>query len=325
MVIPAVAIVMPVKNEAAGLRKAVESVLEQDYPGELEVCLAIAPSNDESLAIAELLASGDQRVRVVENPEGSTPAGLNLAIRATDAPVIVRVDGHAELEDEYIANAVAILEETGAANVGGIQLPRGTTGFERAVGRAMSSRFGAGDARFHYGGPAGPVDTVYLGVFQRESLVDVGLYDESLIRNQDYELNWRLRAAGLMVWFDPRLRVGYRPRGSMGAVARQYFAYGQWKRVVLCKHRRSMKVRHMVPPATVVACVLGLGFSPLAPVTLVLPLGYLAAVLVASAVAGRSAGLRQTALLCAIYPTMHCAWTLGLLRGPARLDRGQND
>ena len=116
----------------------------------------------------------------------------------------MRVDGHAELSAGYIRRAVETLRRTGAANVGGVQRAAGTTPFERAVADAMSSRFGTGDATFHYGGTEGPTDTVYLGVFDRAAIEAVGLFDERLLRNQDYELNIRLREAGGVVWFDPR-------------------------------------------------------------------------------------------------------------------------
>lgn len=311
--LPAVAVVMPVRDEAEGLAEAVAAVLSQGYGGDIEVCLAVAPSADGTEGVAAALADEDQRVGVVDNPAGVTPAGLNAAIRATTAPVVVRVDGHSTLPAGYISAAVATLERTGAVNVGGIQRPEGTTPFEVAVGAAMASRFGAGDARFHYGGPEGPVDTVYLGVFRRDAVEAVGLFDESLVRNQDYELNWRLRRAGGVVWFDPALSVGYRPRSSLRALARQFHGYGTWKRVVGRRHPRSLRWRHLVAPATVLGVVAGLVggwfWTPL----FAMPAAYAAAVVVAAAVVGRTPG--RLARLCAVYPTMHLAWGVGFLVG----------
>ncbi len=312
------AVVLPVRNEADDLEGAVASILSQEVPdgGTLEVCLAVAPSDDDTRAVAERLAAADGRVTVVDNPDGVTPAGLNAAIGATSAPVVVRVDGHAELPPGYVVRAVATLERTDAAVVGGIQDPRGTTPFEVAVGRAMASRFGAGDARFHYGGPEGPVDTVYLGVFRREALEAVGGYDEGLVRNQDYELNHRLRMAGGEVWFDPELRVGYRPRGSLGALARQFGQYGRWKRVVLALHPRSLRWRHLVAPVAVLGVVAGLVAGAWWPPALAVPAAYGAAVVVASACAARSPGMALRLLV--VYPTMHGAWGVGFLAGPPR-------
>jgi len=315
-VVPAVAVVLAVRNEAEGLEAAVASVLAQEVPegGTMEVCLAVASSDDDTRTVADRLAANDCRVTVVDNPAGVTPAGLNAAIRATSAPVVVRVDGHAELPAGYVVQAVATLERTGAAVVGGIQDPRGTTPFEVAVGRAMASRFGAGDARFHYGGPEGPVDTVYLGVFSRNALEEVGLYDEGMVRNQDYELNHRLRRSGGEVWFDPALRVGYRPRGSVVALARQFAQYGRWKRVVLYMHPRSLRWRHLVAPVTVLGLLGGLLAGIAWPPALLVPATYMTAVAVASMVNGRSAGAALRLLV--VYPTLHLAWGLGFLAGP---------
>ena len=321
--LPAVAVVMPVRDEAGGLSGAVSAVLAQVYGGDMEVCLAVAPSGDDTAGVASALAAGDGRIRVVGNPAGVTPVGLNAAIRATTAPVVVRVDGHSTLPPGYIATAVATLERTGAVNVGGMQRPEGTTSFEVAVGLAMASRFGAGDARFHYGGAEGSVDTVYLGVFRREAIEAVGLFDESLVRNQDYELNWRLREAGGVVWFDPALSVGYRPRGSLRALARQFHGYGAWKRVVARRHPRSLRWRHMVAPVTVLGVVAGLVGGWFWPPLFTMPAAYAVAVFAAAAVAGR--GPVSALRLCAVYPTMHLSWGVGFLVGSPQVEAGSQE
>jgi len=311
-----VAVVVPVRNSEATLVDAVASVLAQKFDGTLEVCIAVGPSHDRTREVADGLVGADRRVSVVENPAGVTPAGLNAAIRATSAPVVARVDGHAVLPAGYLARAVAVLNRTGAVNVGGVQEPRGRTPFEEAVGQAMASRFGSGDARFHHGGPAGAVDTVYLGVFRRTALEAVGLFDEDLVRNQDYELNWRLREAGGTVWFDPDLRVGYRPRSTLTGLARQFFEYGRWKRLVVGRHPRSLRWRQVVPPVATLGVAVGLVAGAWWPPALVIPAGYLAAVVSASLVVGRrpAAVLR----LIAVYPTLHLSWGVGFLAGPPR-------
>lgn len=315
---------MPLRDEADGLRTAVEGVLGQGYPGEVEVVLAIGPSGDGTEALAAAIAAEDARVRVVPNPAGTTPAGLNAAIAAARGDVIARVDGHAEPLLGYLRRAVELLDETGAVNVGGVQQAEGTTPVERAVAAAMTSRFGTGDAKFHYGGEPGPTDTVYLGVFRADALHAAGGFDESLERNQDYELNVRLRAAGGTVWFDPSLRVRYRPRGSLGGLARQYFEYGRWKREVLRRHPGSLRWRQAVPPVALVGVVAGLvlGTSRRTRWGLLAPGAYAAGVLAATALAGRDLPPSERRLLLAVFATMHGAWGAGFLLGlPARTGR----
>jgi succinoglycan biosynthesis protein ExoA len=307
---------MPVRNEAGDLRRAVTAVRAQDYPGAMEICLAVAPSTDDTAAVAAALVREHDDVLVVANPAATTPAGLNKAIRATTGEVVVRVDGHAELSPGYIRRAVATLRRTRAANVGGIQRAVGTTPFEEAVADAMSSPFGTGDATFHYGGAEGPTDTVYLGVFDRAAIDRVGLFDESLVRNQDYELNIRLREAGGVVWFDPQLAATYRPRGTLRALARQYFDYGRWKRSVVRRHPRSLRWRQAVPPAVTAAVAAGAVAGFVWRKALLLPAGYTVAVAAAATVAGKSPGRRVR--LLAIFPTMHLSWGVGFLLGEPR-------
>jgi hypothetical protein len=256
---------------------------------------------------------------VVENPTGVTPAGLNAAIVATTAPVVVRLDAHAVLDGGYVDSALATLERTGAVNVGGRQDPRGVSPFEKAAGAAMSSWFGAGDARFRTGGRPGPVDTVYLGVFRRDAIEAVGLFDEGLVRNQDAELNWRLREAGGVVFFDPALAVGYRPRPTLRKLGSQYFGYGRWRRVVVGRHPRSVRWRQVLPPTALVGTVVGvLGGWLWAPL-FVLPVVYVTSVMAASMIVGGRPG--RIIRLLTVFPVMHMSWAFGFLIGsPARND-----
>lgn len=306
-------VVLPVRDEAEHLEAAVAAVLAQEYPGRVEVCLAVAPSRDGTERIARGLAARHAAVSAVDNPAGGTPSGLNVAIGATSGTVIVRVDGHAELSPGYIRRAVETMRRTGAVNVGGIQRAEGRTEFERAVAAAMTSRFGTGDATFHYGGDEGPTDTVYLGVFERAALEAAGGFDESLARNQDYELNIRLRQAGGTVWFDPALWARYRPRGSLRDLARQYLEYGRWKREVVRRHPGSLRWRQAAPPVLVAAVGASLVTAVVRRGALAVPAAYVALVVAAAAVTGRTP--REVARLTVIFPTMHLSWGAGFLGG----------
>ena len=318
---PPVSVVIPVLNEAKHLRESVHRILGQDYPGELEVVLALGPSKDATDAVAAELAAHDPRVRAVRNPSGRTPSGLNAAIRASANPVVVRVDGHGLLNPGYVRTAVGLLTETGAANVGGVMAAEGVTDFQKAVAAAMTSVFGVGGARFHTGGEAGPAETVYLGVFRREVLERLGGYDESFLRAQDWELNHRIRNAGGLVWFSPDLSVTYRPRSSLVALGRQYFHYGRWRRVVMRQHPGTANARYLAPPVTVVACLVGLAGAPFTLWALALPAGYGAGIVVASVLVGRGLPVRSKLALPAVLGTMHWSWGLGFLTSPRRFAR----
>lgn len=316
---PHVSVVMTVRNEAAHLAETLHAVLTQDYPGRLDVTVAVGPSGDGTGDVLRGLAD-DDRVTVVDNPAGITPTGLNAAIAASTGVVVVRVDGRAVIPPGYVRRAVELLDETGADNVGGIMGAEGETPFEQAVAAAMSSRFGTGDARFHYGGEPGPVDTVFLGAFRRSALDRVGGYDETLVRTQDSELNHRIRISGGTVWFSPELRVRYRPRGSLRALASQYFQYGRWRRVVARRHPDSLRWRQLVAPATVVGCAAGtaVGLSGRRWGWLA-PGAYAAGVLVASAVTGRTLPTSVRVRLPAAFAAMHLPWGAGFLTSPRRL------
>jgi glycosyltransferase involved in cell wall biosynthesis len=316
---PAVSAVLTVLNEERHLTAAVASVLDQDYPGDIEVVIALGPSRDGTDAVAAEIAANDARVRCVANPSGRTPEGLNKALAISHHPVVARVDGHAELPTDYLRVAVEALQRTGAANVGGLMWAEGRTEFERAVARAMTSRFGVGNAPFHVGGEEGPADTVYLGVFRRSALDEVGGYDEAFTRAQDWEMNYRLRRAGGLIWFTPALRVSYRPRGSLSSLARQYFNYGKWRGEVMRQHPDTVNLRYLAPPTALVGVAIGLllglvgiGVMPLLWAFL-LPAGYVAGVLLGSAVTSRGLPWRAALWLPVVYPTMHGSWGAGFL------------
>lgn len=316
---PAVSVVMPVLNEERHLAEAVRRISAQDYPGPVEIVLALGPSSDRTDAVAAELAAADPRVRTVPNPSGATPAGLNAAIDCSRHPVVVRVDGHGLLAPDYIRTAVRLLRETGAANVGGIMAAQGVTWFEQAVARAMTSWFGVGGARFHTGGQPGPALSVYLGVFRRDVLERMGGYDESYRRAQDWELNHRIREAGELVWFSPELAVTYRPRSSVRALGRQYFHYGRWRRVVMRRNPGTVSLRYLAAPAALSGCVLGLVLAPVSVWTLLLPGGYLAALLAGSVATSGGLDWRARAALPLVYADMHLCWGAGFLTSPRAL------
>ena len=326
--LPGVSYVMPVLNEVTEVRAAVGSLLDQDYTGPFEVILALGPSIDGTNELVAEMSAADPRIRAIDNPVGSTPAGLNVAIRASVHPVVIRVDAHSVLPTDYTRIAVHTLLESGADNVGGIMRAEGRTPFERAVALAYGSRVGLGGTPHHVGGTAGPAETAYLGVFRRERLFDVGLFDEGIKRGQDWELNRRLRQTGGTVWFTPELVVTYRPRPSLKRLVRQFVATGLWRGELARRFPANNGLRYFVPPAMVAAMALGvvaglvgivgaaLG-TPLAWALLgfVVPVVYLLFVVLGSiAVASRS-GLPTLLWLLVVLPCIHVGWGLGFIIG----------
>ena len=320
---PPVSVVMPVRNEARDLVESVEQILAQEYGGELEVVLAVAPSTDGTERIADELAAADPRVRVVANPVGRTPAGLNAAIGAARHDVIVRVDGHGILTPGYVTRAVQLLESTGAANVGGVMLAVGQSGFEQAVAHAYRSRVGLGSAQFHVGGEEGPADSVYLGVFRREVLEGLGGFDEHFHRAQDWELNHRIRSSGGVVWFSPDLGVTYRPRSSWVDLVQQFFHTGRWRREVIRQHPETVSPRYLAPPTVTAAVLVGTAAGVVGAVTgapwlrwgWLAPLGYGTGVTVASQLGTQELSGRARAWLPMVLATIHLSWGSGFLFG----------
>lgn len=324
--LPGVSYVMPVLNEEEHIGAAIESLIAQDYRGEYEVILALGPSVDGTNAIIEAFSRVDSRIRSIPNELGSTPGGLNAAIRASRHPVIVRVDAHSVLPADYTRIAVDTLIATGADNVGGIMRAQGSTSFQKAVAHAYGSPEGLGGTQHHVGGRAGPADTAYLGVFQRDRLLEVGLFDEGIKRGQDWELNRRLRATGGTVWFTPELVVVYRPRSNLRTLVRQFGATGIWRGELARRFRSANGIRYFVPPAAVIglliASVVGLVGVTVGPrwlaLTFALPAVYLCLVVVASAIAARG-GIRVGLWYLVVLPCIHFAWGIGFVLGFSKL------
>jgi succinoglycan biosynthesis protein ExoA len=320
---PAVSVIMPVLNEARHLASSVTQILAQQYCGDVELVLALGPSKDDTDRIARELAAADPRVVLVRNPSGRTPAGLNIAVQAASHGIVARVDGHGMLLPGYLERAVSLLESTGAANVGGLMMAVGDTGFEQAVAQAYSSKVGLGGGSFHVGGNEGPADSVYLGVFRREVLELLGGFDEHYHRAQDWELNHRIRQAGGIVWFSPDLAVTYRPRSSWTELVRQFFHTGRWRREVIRQHPDSVRARYLAPPAATATILAGtaagvVGTVVQVPVLMLgwaAPLSYVAGVVAASLAESRELPWRARAWFPVVLATIHLSWGSGFIFG----------
>ncbi len=309
---PAVSVIVPARDEAAHLPRALDSVLAQDYCGAVEVIVADGSQTPETAAAVRARFPG---VRIVPNPRRHIPAGLNAALGAASHDIVLRCDARCELPPDHVRKAVATLLRTGAAAVGGRQRPLGDNPFTRAVALAMTMPLGAGGARYRIGGRAGPADTVWAGAYRRAALLAAGGFDERLRRNEDYAVHFRLRELGGTVWFDPDLSAGYRPRGTLPSLARQYFDNGRWKFRMLCRHPRSLRARQLAPPALLLGLAASavLAASGVAGAGLV-PFAYAAVLAGAPAASARARRDPRAALLLpAVLATMHLAWAAGFL------------
>ena len=324
---PAVSYVMPVLNEEGYLVDAVAAVLAQEYPAEQELVIALGDSTDGTTAIARRLAASDHRITLVDNPASDIPVGLNRAIAASRNPIVVRVDAHAELPAGYTRSMVDILHATGAVNAGGVMHARGRTPFQSAVARAYNSPWGLGGGQYHGAKQAGPSDSAYLGVFRREVLEEVGGYNETLRRAEDWELNSRILAAGHLIWYTPDVAVTYWPRATPATLRRQMFATGVW-RGHLVREQGTTPLKYLAPPLVVVAlAAAGVAAvaeftglvrgrtSPAPRLIYAAPLAYaggLAAVSLRSLGAGSA---RDWLLNAGVLAIMHLTWGAGFLRG----------
>lgn len=314
-----VAVVIPARDAAHLLPGCTQAVDAQDRPPD-ETWIAVAPSTDDTMAIARRLASERPSVHVVDNAAGDRASGLNLAIAATDADLLAFVDAQATLAPDYLSAAMHALAETDAAVVGGPMRPVGTTAIGRAMAAALQSPFGVGDSQFHFAGRAREVASVYLGVYRSSVFRTVGVYNTALLRTEDDDLNARVREAGMRIWLDPAVRSTYRCRDTVGGIWRQYFGYGYWKVALTIVRPSALGLRHFVPmlflDALAIGLILGLlGWWWL----LVVVVGAWLVLAVAAGMAAPADGLVARLLFPVVAFTMHVGYGMGTLAGLVRL------
>lgn len=265
-VLPFVTVIMPIRNEARFITRSLNAVLNQDYPRELlEVLVADGISSDDTRQRVRCLAAEQPEIKltVLDNPRRIVSAGMNVALRRARGDVVVRVDGHTVIASDYVSQCVRALERSGAENVGGPMRPVGIGWFAQSVALATTSRFGVGNARFHYSSREEFVDTVYLGAWPKWVFRRFGLFDEEQVRNQDDEFNYRLRAQSGRIFLCPEIRSQYYNRSTARSLWQQYFQYGFWKVRVLQKHPRQMRPRQFMPFLFVLTLLTSLLAAPL--------------------------------------------------------------
>lgn len=324
---PVMTIVVPCRNEADFIGSFLDCLCRQVGLDPLpEIIIADGCSDDGTRGVIENYRSKLPGIHIIENPDLIVSTGLNLAILRARGEFIVRMDVHTTYADDYCSTCLATIRRTGAANVGGPARTRANGLIAQVIASAYGSRFAVGGARFHFANYEGEVDTVPYGCWRRETLIEIGLFDEKLVRNQDDELNFRLRRAGGVIWQDPGIRSWYHPRNSFVRLFRQYYQYGFWKPVVIGKHGAPASLRHLVPAGFVAA-----GFFTLCAGTFWRPalwmFGCWAAtyglfVGVGSVVVAHSRGWRLLPLLPVAFLCFHFGYGLGFLHGLLLPPRG---
>ncbi|HEY3281578.1 MAG TPA: glycosyltransferase family 2 protein [Armatimonadota bacterium] len=317
---PAVSVVIPVRNEARHIEACLRNVLAFESPtGAFEVIIADGRSDDDTRGIIERIAQRDPRVRLVDNPERTTPCGLNAAIKAAKANVILRIDAHTVYAPDYLRRCLEVQAVTGADNVGGPWVAQGETYLQKAIAAAFRCPLTSGGARSHDVSHEGPVDSVYLGCWPREVFDRIGLFDQEFVRNQDDELNYRMLQTGHRIWQSPRIRSWYTPRNSLGALFRQYFQYGYWKIRVMQKHGKPASPRHLVPCVFVSMVLTLAATAPLQHLSRILLLGAMGVYGLALATAAAMTAAESEWSLLPILPLVvacyHVSYGLGSLFG----------
>jgi len=316
-------VVIPARNDGAGLPTAVRSSLAQSGVHVAQVLVCVGPSTDDTRAVAENLSLENAVVRVLENPAGGISDALNVGLAEVTSDVLVRVDARCNLAPDYAMTALRCLAETGAANAGAVQVPVGHTPVQRAIAFAMAHTLGSGGAAYRAGKERSAVETAFLGVFKTDALRAIGGWDTSFARNEDAELNRRLILAGHEIWVDPALRVDYEPRKTLRALGRQYLDYGWWRSRMVVQHR-TLRPRQLAAPIIVLGfsggVVLGLTVSPW---FLVVPASYLVGLSVAAAVTASELPASERVYVPLAWATMHLTWGAGFLASLARGSLGR--
>jgi succinoglycan biosynthesis protein ExoA len=315
--VPLVTVVVPVLDERAHIDANVDALERQDYPlDRIEVLFVDGGSTDGSRERVTELAAGRPWLRLVDNPDRRASSAFNRGIEASNGEIICLVGGHAEVGPDYVARSVEVLDETGAAGVGGMLRHEGDERVTRAIGLAMTSPFGMASP-FRYATSRRDVDTIGHPAYRAAVLAEVGPFDESLERNSDYELNHRIRAAGHRLVFEPAIVTSYRPRSTLRTLARQFHDYGRAKADVLRATPESAKLRHLVPPAATLAVALAPALLATARgrrLVAVAAAGYSTLLVVAAVRSRPDRHDADPVAFVAAFPVMHLSWGSGFWR-----------
>lgn len=322
--LPPVSVILPVRNEARYIARSLAAVVSQDYPtGLMEIIVADGMSTDNTREVVKSFAAKYPNLRLVDNPGQIVSTGLNIGIAWASGEVLIRVDGHCQIESDYLSRCIEHLKNDGVDCVGGSIETVGETNAARVIAAAMSSSFGVGDSVFRtVRNETMPADTVPFPAYTRSIIERVGVYDEELVRNQDDDYNYRLRRAGGKILLAADVRSRYFSRGSLVSLCRQYYQYGYWKVRVLQKNPRQMRPRQFIPPFFVASLLVSLLSSPFFDigrmVFRLVACSYLVANISASLLTAHRSDWRLFRQLPIAFAIIHIAYGIGFLVGLIR-------
>ena len=315
--VPNITVLIPTYNEQEFINECLNSIAQGNYQlSKLEVLVIDGGSSDNTVQQVKLFMENHPWMRLLHNPKKTVPNALNIGTTEASHEILVRLDAHSVYDPSYIVNSVQILLEENCSSVGGIMHPIGKNKMGKAIANATTCIFGIGNAKYRYATEKQYVDTVWCGCWYKKDILEIGGFNEKLVRAQDYELNYRLRKHIGPIILDPSIRFQYYCRDSLFSLAKQYFGGGFWRFKTIASYPGSICMRNAAPLVLLAGLVLS--FALVITGSLygwLIPICYSLLVLIFSlSRAFKSGDWAQIFLLPIIFPIIHLSWAIGFVR-----------
>ena len=314
-----VSLVIPVRNEENHIQTCIESILNQDFPiDKLEVIFIDGNSSDDTKKIINnYVEKYPDLIILFDNPQKTVPFAMNIGIKNSIGDYIIRLDAHSEYPNNYISDCIRTIENIEADNVGGLALTKGKGFIGNAFAKVLSSKFGVGNSGFRTNAKSGYVDTVPFGAFKKETFEKYGYYDERLTRNQDYELNYRIRKMGGRIYLNSDISLTYFCRSTLSGILKQSYENGKWNIITSKLCPGTMSLRHFIPLMFTLSLIglpiLGFIHSLFNLILLFELILYFGITSIVSLKVAQN--LKEMAMLVLLFPLFHISYGLGSLVG----------
>lgn len=315
-----VSIIVPVKNEEKFIVKCLDSLVNQTISlDNYEILIVDGLSTDKTCSIVTEYQNRFKNIRLLDNPKKIAPTAMNIGLSQAKGDVIIRVDGHCYVANDFVEQNLTALKESGAACVGGPIETLASGTISTAIAYGMMSPFGVGNALFRYVKRPCYVDTLAFGAYRTQVFKKIGNFDEELIRNQDDEFNLRLIESGERIYLTPKIRSFYYSRSSIRKLWNQYYQYGFWKVRVIQKHGKPASIRHLVPVVFVLSLIgplfISIFFPPFYWLSLISLFSYVIINSLFSLNIGLNKGFKYIMIMPIVFATLHFSYGLGFLNG----------